>query len=382
MRKYLLIIGMSLGLLSSGLMAQDTKTSSVPACGTCTSSCATACCPTVCAFKPCAFLSESCCWPCNLKIHGGLGVTNEYVFRGKKWSQSALQPTLSADMSCGCGTAYAKFWANLPVNCGNEFGFAQPASTPAVAGNSTLTGGTQNSEYQFTVGYRTPLCMPCDLGCLDICGCGLSKANFTLDLGYTYYYYPCQATYYNFSATSTQSTSPLATTAGEGTFGLGRANEFYIGLMADLCLNPSVYFYYDVNRSQYVVQGNLSHRFSLGQCLCCRGFDSFYLDLGAYAGWLSAEDYLGDQTRTSYNTFAASTGNPSMGKWNNGYAYAGLTADLVCYLTECARATFGIGWATNNDQQSGDNPFFGYIPQNLGCYENLLYWKLAVDLCY
>ena len=79
-------------------------------------------------------------------------------------------------------------------------------------------------------------------------------------------------------------------------------------------------------------------------------WEGLNFDLGGYFGYLSAQDYAGDQSAPS---------------WGNGYVYGGVTGDLVYNFNENVSASAGVRWSANNDGSTG------YAGGDMGPQENL-----------
>ncbi len=294
--------------------------------------------------------------PCDIQLVGSTYVTSEYVFRGKKQASASIQPSVTLALPVLEGQLYAKTWMNFPIH------------QQKIATKCNCVSGKTGDELDFTIGYQIPLAMSSD----DLFSA--SEGVLSIDLGYTYYYYPNQSAYYNFNI-STPCPSMGAATQNKS-FGLNRAHEIFIGLRGNVIAKPSLYTYYDFSRAQWVFQGNISHSFPLDLFSNAMPYcQSLSFDIGAYIGYLIAHDYLGDQTRKSYNQFAPLAPDP---KWNNSYCFGGLTADLVCHINDHMQASIGLRYAGNND---GDSAFgqSKCIRPSIGGHEDLFWWTTGVD---
>ena len=209
-----------------------------------------------------------------LSIAGSVRFESAYLFRGKKLGQQGLQPSVELSYSECEGNLYIGTWHYSPFNSG------------------------QANEIDFYGGY-----------------CWQPTRIFTLDLGCTYYWYP-----------NTPPT-PLQQAA------LSRSREIYMGLSADVLFTPSIYFFYDFDREQTLLEISGGYRFSLEEYLST---DGFFFDVGGYIGWLQADAFNGNQRK----------GNE---KWSNGYNYCGVTGDLVYVFNESISTSVGVRYGYNTD---------------------------------
>lgn len=229
----------------------------------------------------------------DLSISGSFDFETMYVFRAKQVHWQSLQPGVEFGYPILGGEAYAGVWSAQPVD--NKGGVQWP------------------NEVDFYGGYAFPVA--------DM---------LTLDVGFTYYWYPDSA-------------------PGGG---LARQwREIYIGATVDVILSPALYFFYDFDQQQTVLEGSIGYDFDLGDLIGANGLS---LDLGAYYGWLAADRYFGV------------TGD------KNGYMYGGATADLVYAFSENVGASVGVRWAANND---------GSV-MNQGGRQNNIWFGASVGFAY
>ena len=126
------------------------------------------------------------------------------------------------------------------------------------------------------------------------------------DFGFTYYYYP------------------------DGS-NVDRSREIYLGLAAaGVLFEPALYYYYDFDLEQSLVELSIGHSVPLVDYIDVNAS----LELGAYAGFVTADDINAGQGANDQE---------------NGYTYAGITADVVYVLSDTASASVGARWAVNND---------------------------------
>ncbi len=170
-------------------------------------------------------------------------------------------------------------------------------------------------------------------------GAKASYEAFTFDIGYTLHTYP-----------NNDSFAPAETNRGD----YNRSNEVFIGASTSQYewFTPKAYIYYDFNLQQVTYEAMLTRRVE-GQDLGLSPDLAF--DLAAYIGYLSARRYDGDQ---------------GAAKVRNGYAYAGLSADVVYRIAPNANVSLGMRYAWNNDGEHGNNT------------EKNLWWGTKVTFAY
>lgn len=207
-------------------------------------------------------------WMDNLSLKSSVGFESEYVYRGKNLAHNVTIWTLQGSYKLYKGNLYA-----------GTIGY-----------NGTSATYTEQDIY---VGYKMPI-----------------DEKFSLDVGYTYYWYPNQS---------------LAPT-------IDRTNEVYAGVMYNgLYVNPAAYIYYDIDLEQIIVE--LSGKYSWD--LAKYGWANTSFDVGGYVGWLNSDDTNGSQVDAGAS---------------NGYTYWGVTADLVYALTKNASVSAGLRYVGNDDE--------------------------------
>tara|TARA_B100000965_G_scaffold406360_1_gene444890 strand:- start:6809 stop:7819 length:1011 start_codon:yes stop_codon:yes gene_type:complete len=279
-----------------------------------------------------------------LSAVGDFRVASEDVFRGKKLAGFAVQPMVKLGYPVWEGELYGSTFFSLPVDEG-------PASLggPSVGGGANLDnavfGASNRDRADFTFGYNMPV--------TDM---------FSIDFGYTYHWY-----------------------IQHNVWGVDRSNEIYLGATANVMLDPTAYIYYDWDLEQFVFQADVSYSFNLTQYTGDFGVGGLSLDLGAYVGWLFADAYNSDRrpVNGAGNPFGATAGTKAP-KWENGYTYGGLKADLVFALNDVAKASFGMHWAANNDGKDGLHQAGSatFVPANQGNHESMLWWEAAVTFSF
>ena len=251
---------------------------------------------------------------------GGMSIAyeSEYIYRGKKWANNSVQPSFVLGHPLWLGTAYAKAWMNFPV---------EPKTTSYPSGLLTDSSifdeeAQPGTEVDFTGGYKIPLPM--------------MEEMFSLDVGYTYYWYPSSNLYHQ-----------------------DYSNEIYTGLLANVLFNPAVYAYYDWNLEQFILEGSVFYKYDLSNL----GLHRFFFDASAKIGWLSSYSYRGNHRYTSNPDYAGGWSEP---KWENGYLYGQITAGLGYMINEKTELSLNVNYAFNTD---GKGAFNG-LPANVGQHEN------------
>ncbi len=215
----------------------------------------------------------------DLSISGAFVYESEYIFRGANLNGDSFQPQIEFGLPLYGGNLYAGIWTNLPI-----------AETGANSGF-----GNEVDPY---IGYAYPV--------TDI---------VTVDVGFTYYWFP------------------------EIGSAIDRTREVYVGVQADVAdqifVTPAVYFYYDFDLEQIVVEGSIGYTLDLEDLA---GIPGVGVDLAAYVGFVSTDD-----------------GNAGQGPAGveNGYTYYGGSADLIYSLNENIAFSVGVRAAGNNDGEFG-----------------------------
>ena len=211
----------------------------------------------------------------NLSVLTSVSFESEYVFRGIQLADEVIQPSveLRAD------NLYAGFWASVPLE--DEY----------------------SEEINLYVGYTVPV-----------------NDKLGVDLGYMYYWY----------VNDDDAIAP-ANLGGQG-FGYDFRNEVYFGVYGNMFLRPQLFFYYDINLDQIVVEFSAGHSYSLENV--SEKLRNASIELGGYVGAAAADDVNGSQN----------AGSPE-----NSYSYWGVTADLAFRIKDGLAATVGVRYAGNTD---------------------------------
>ncbi|MEO0794688.1 MAG: hypothetical protein AAFX93_05985 [Verrucomicrobiota bacterium] len=253
----------------------------------------------------------------DLSISGTFDFETSYVYRASKLANQSFQPSVEFGYPVLGGDLYAGVWTNQPIT---------PATTGGAFGATVRT--PIGNEIDFYAGYAYPV--------TDI---------FTVDLGATYYWYPESA-------------------------GLGAINhttEVYFGVSADVLLSPAVYFYYDFDLKQTLVEFSIGYSLDLGEYV---GAEGLSIDTGAYFGLLDT----GDVTGGADFPFPAPGVDSS-----NGYTYGGVTGDLVYAFSENVSGSVGVRWSINND---GDGAGASAGPANFFGGESQVWFGATLGFAY
>jgi len=263
----------------------------------------------------------------DLSGSGQVAYESQYVFRGKKITNSAIQPKGEVGMQLGAnGNAYVGAWSNQPISRRSN---ATGAGGPDQSDEIDLFGG---------VIYNLPV------------------VSVKVDVGDIYYWYP------EAGNSPISSALPLSKR-------VDRTDEAYIGFTYDTTnaltsilrganLNPSVYYYHDFMLDSNTVEASITTVWDLTHIV---GFSGLTLTPTALAGWTHANRSFGDKFNTGI------VGNPH-GNWRNGYLYwkGGVELDYKisdnCYL-------FGeLDYEGNNDKKvggyNGGSPQLGGTPDS------------------
>jgi uncharacterized protein (TIGR02001 family) len=247
---------------------------------------------------------------------GAISYESQYVFRGKKIADSSIQPKAEVGLQLNANSNfYIGSWANEPVSRRSGTGLSQ----------------FQHDEIDLYAGvyYNLP-------------------ANLAVDIGDTYYWYP------EAGGTSVPSAQGLP---------LDRSDESYIGfiyntaqILQNVNVNPSVYYYHDLNNDSNVVEISARYTWDLTRVL---GFSGVSLQPRIYGGWYHANREYGDQL------------SPGTANWRNGYLYYGASFDLNYMLSPYCYLYGSANFAGNNDGTTGGPGIIGGNPQVGGSQKNV-----------
>jgi hypothetical protein len=128
-------------------------------------------------------------------------------------------------------------------------------------------------------------------------------------------------------------------------------HEIYVGVMADVLLDPALYFSYDCTQKKANIEGTIGHTFDLGSF----GANGFAVDLGAKLGYSRAKKPLGIDPKT--RIMRAWIGGEPVAIQHDvvdvlfdkkNWFYTGVNADLVYSLNEHTKARAGVAFSYNN----------------------------------
>ncbi len=240
----------------------------------------------------------------NLSVNGTMDLESQYIFRGKKITNAALQPSVNVNYgNVGPGTITGYVWTSQPVGR---------------RGNAA--GPNQNNEYDFGLRWDAPLPVLSDIA---------------YEIGVQMYWYP------NIS----------------GTAGFtSRSYEFHGALTYDTTkllgvnVSPSVTLFHDVIIDSNTLQLGATYTWDLSDAASLKGLS---LTPTATLGWTGMNRTFGDQAGPG-------------GNWSNGYVYYELDLELDYKPNNSGSTTFFVGahYAGNSDGTT--NGFAGANPQAPG----------------
>jgi hypothetical protein len=229
----------------------------------------------------------------DLSVSGAMDYESQYVFRGKKVTNSAFQPSVNLGYPVYGGTLNAYMWTSQPIG----------------------TRGTSNSADEIDSGlfYTYPLAMLLP---------GLST-----DIGYQYYWYP--------------EANGVTPANFPNSVNVDRTNEVHVGfnydttsILAGYNINPSFYYYHDFNLDGEVVQGGLSYTWDISNSI---GLAGTSIVPSVQVGWDHQNRSFGDE-------LPAGIANE-----RNGYTYWLLSLEGDYKINSFATAFAGFRYSGNND---------------------------------
>jgi hypothetical protein len=244
-----------------------------------------------------------------LTVQGTMDYESEYVFRGKKVTASAFQPSVDFSYPAFNGSINAFVWTSQPI------------------GQQGLGGAGPNgtNEIDMGIAYDHPFT-------------GVSD-DTTLEIGYQLYWYPDNG--------------------GLATNGLGppsRSDEFHLGATYDTTkllgqnISPSVFIYHDVILDSNTIQLGLAYSWDLSDALGVKGVS---LNPSANLGWTSVNRNAGDQIQTG-----SATGGE---QWKNAFIFWQLNLELDYKINTSTTFFCAAHYAGNDDGTT--NGFGGANPQ-------------------
>ncbi len=245
----------------------------------------------------------------DLRVSGTLDFETQYVYRGKKVSDAAFEPSLDIRYAALGGAFYATTWSNLPAG--------RRGAAP---------GPNQVDELRFYTGYTRSL--------------SFLTSGLSADVGNTYYWY--------------------AENGGNAN-ALSRSDEIYLSLSYDTApllgfnLRPTLSYAHDWILDQNVVEGSLSYEWDLSKLTGVKGLSAVPR---ASVGWLEAGRLRGDQL------------NAGVPNWRDSYIYYSASLDLNYMINEYTLLFVGVRYSGNNDG-TVFYPVYATTPQIGGSANNL-----------
>lgn len=237
----------------------------------------------------------------DLTIQATMDYESQYIFRGKKVTNQAFQPSAQLGYPVYGGSVYAGIWTSNPIG---------HAGGGAGAPGGTVPGPNQHNEIDLYGGYTYPL---------DILTKGLS-----VDVGYMYYWYP--------------DVSGLNITSDNQEVHIGFTYDT-TSVLSGININPSIFYYRDFVLDQNDVELGFSYTWDMSSLTSVKGLS---LVPSATVGWLSGTNELG---QVALPAPPANIGQ----HWRNSYTYYSLHLDLNYKINDWATAFIGVRYAGNND---------------------------------
>jgi hypothetical protein len=134
--------------------------------------------------------------------------------------------------------------------------------------------------------------------------------------------------------------------------GKRQSHEISFGIMADVMLDPALYFSYDFTQKKANIEGTIGHTFDLGSV----GANGLAIDLGAKLGYTRVKKPFGIDGNTKVlQIWEDKSVNPAVLKHELGelfnkknWFYFGANADLVYAFNEHAKARAGVAFSYNS----------------------------------
>jgi hypothetical protein len=98
------------------------------------------------------------------------------------------------------------------------------------------------------------------------------------------------------------------------------SEEIYLGLMADVILNPSVYYFYDITQKRHNFEGKVNYLYDLSSL----GVNGFAIDLFTKIGY--------DRTKKPFGLKNAFQSSGVFDGFRKGYFYYGAGANIITYV--------------------------------------------------
>jgi hypothetical protein len=252
-----------------------------------------------------------------LTVSGTLDYESEYVFRGKKVTDSAFQPSVNFSYPAAGGSINAFVWTSQPIGQAGTGG----------------AGPNQTNEIDAGIAYDHALS-------------GWSD-DTTLEVGYQLYWYPDNGGVASFNVPGSGPPS--------------RTHEFHVGATYDTTkligynLSPALFLYHDVILDSNTLQFGVAYSWDMTDVL--GGFKGVSLNPSANIGWTGIGREGGDQS-----------GGP---EWKDSFWYWQVNLELdykintsttffaaVHYAGDSDGTTNGIGGTDPQAPSGGSNQFW------------------------
>jgi hypothetical protein len=250
----------------------------------------------------------------DLTVSGSMDYESQYIFRGKKVTNSAFQPSVNFAYPVQGGSLNVYMWTSQPIG--------------------RQSNGTPGGNNEIDTGLYWQHAIP-------------GVDNLTGEIGYQMYWYP---------------------NGGDGSFAAAaqRTHEFHVGALYDTTsltsykvnLSPKVYLYHDVILDSTTLTGSIGYTWDLSDSVGLKGVT---LNPGFTLGWTSIGRSFGD------------VGGQN---WNNSFTFWQLDLELDYKLNTSTTFFLAGHYAGNNDGTAGG--FGGGNPQAAGSSENQIWLGLGV----
>jgi hypothetical protein len=116
--------------------------------------------------------------------------------------------------------------------------------------------------------------------------------------------------------------------------------EIYLGLIADVFLNPSVYYFYDITQKRHNFEGKVNYLYDLSSI----GINGFAVDLFTKIGY--------DRTKQPLGLKNAFSSRSTFDGFKKGYFYYGAGANVIVYvLKESVKFQTGAHYEGANEKK-------------------------------
>ena len=227
---------------------------------------------------------------------------SQYIFRGKKVTNSAFQPSVNYSYPLAGGSINGYVWTSQPIGRNTSPGSA--------------VGPNQTNEIDVGIAYTHTLS-------------GISD-DTTLEIGYQLYWYPDVGG---------------NTLVGTGATGLSRTHELHLGATYDTTkvlggynISPNLFYYHDLILDSNTLIGGVSYSWDLSDSIGLKGVS---LNPSANLGWTGINRTFGDVNTAPF------------GNWSNGYVFYQINLELDYKFNPSTTAFFAVHYAGNNDGTTG-----------------------------